>query len=140
MAGIGEFYTLSDSELKTVFDKAKDEGHDYLVKISYSSAGRPTGMPGTGFLLDMIDFYEDAYGVGKNGITDDLLRVYEKTGSLNVQAVYDLTSDFDNAVQSPPSMLPKEDVDAARKVIEEREYQAAREARPLWKKILGLEP
>lgn len=140
MAGIGEFYTLSDSELKTAFDKAKAEGHDYLVKISYTSDGIPMGMPGMGFLLDMIDFHEAAYGVGKNGITDDLVRIYEKTGSLNVQAVYELTSDFKDAAQGAESALPKEELDAAKKVIEDRQYQAALEARPFWKKLFGMEP
>lgn len=140
MAGIGEFYTLSDSELKTAFDNAKAEGHDYLVKISYTSDGIPMGMPGAGFLLDMIDFHEGAYGVGKNGVKDDLLSVYEKTGNLNIDAVYDLTADFEAATQGPPSILDREELDAAKKVIEDRQYQAALEARPLWKKLFGMEP
>lgn len=140
MAGIGEWNVLSAAEIRDAFDKAKGEGKDYLVKVSYTSQGRPMGMAGIPVLLDMIDFHEAAYGVGAASAVDDLRAIYRACGTLNIQEVYELRGAFDQAAKGNEGLLPQAALETVRGQIAQERHDAAMAARPWWKKLFGMEP
>ena len=141
MAGIGEFYTLSQSDLQAAFESAKADQKDYLVTMGYSSAGTPMGKPGFGFLLDMIDFHQGALPVSVETMEDDFLNFMREHGGSRVEGVRNLTRDFDDAVMPEGNYERIEAAcEKARARYDEEVHHARMDARPLWRKALGLQP
>lgn len=141
MAGVGEFYTLSQSELCEAFEAAKANGQDYLVKISYGVDGGLTGMPGFGFVLDLIDFHQAALPVRTDTVREDFRAFLDQYGGGSVLSVYDLSREFDTALVSEDTLDKTVGVfEDVRKQYNADMYQQSMDARPLWRKVLGLQP
>lgn len=141
MAGIGEFYTLSQSELQAVFDSAKADQKDYLARMSYASDGVPMGMSGFGFMLDMIDFHEAALPVSIDTMEDDFLAFYREHNGGSLSGVYNLTRDFGDAAMPEGNYeRVKAASEAARARYDAEVQQARMDARPWWRKALGMQP
>ena len=141
MAGIGEFYTLSQSQLRDAFDRAKADNKDYLVTMGYSSAGTPMGMAGFSFMLDMIDFHQGALPVSVETMEDDFLNFMREHGRSRVEGVHNLTRDFGDAAMPEGNYERiKAACEKARARYDEEVHQARMDARPLWRKVLGLQP
>ena len=110
MAGLGERYTLSHSDLRAAFDKAKADGKTYMAKMSYTTDGMPMGMAGFGFLLEMIDIREDTLGISPDTMEEDFLGFMRLHDDAALRGVYNLSADFEDAAMPEDSY---EDVKAA---------------------------
>lgn len=138
MAAVGKRHILRQEDIRAAFDKAQDEGKDYLVKVGYKSKGIP--MCRTGAPLDVINYNQAAYGVGKLSVAEDLRKIYRECGSLNIIAVYDLSGPFEQAVQGSENLLPQGVLETVRAEMERNACNSAVAVRPFWKKFLGLAP
>lgn len=137
-----EFETVSPEKLKERFDEARKQGKDFLVKVSYVLPSMPIVVPGAPIAINTVRVMEDTYGISKDTLADDLVDIYKGRNELNILSVYDLSESFNLNARGGTDMLPetgyKEALAQIAQLKEERE--AALKARPLWKKILGLEP
>lgn len=141
MAGIGEWNCLGASEIKAAFNRARQDGKDFLVRVRYTSQGglwAPAGIAAR-HAIEMIDFHEVAIGVGKKTCAEDLREIYKKYGSLDIVSVYRLDQDFDDAVKGNASLLPVNVTALAREVSLE-EKQAAYDDGPWYKKLFSFLP
>ena len=134
MAGVGEVNYLSPTQIREAFDSAQKEKHDFLVTVTYCSDGIPFGIPGTGFLCEMIDLHETTKTMDRTTLKDDLIAIYKEFGNLNITGVYDLSRTFD-AAKGDLSSLPTADLASARTEIDRDRAFKEWEAQPFLKRL-----
>lgn len=134
-------FSLDEDDIKDAFNKAKDQGKDYLLKVSYVLSGLPLAAP-VPVAVGISRVIEQTYAFNAETLEDDLLALYKHNGSLHIHGVYDLSGDFNASAKGTTDILPQDKYEAALKKIEayKTERAEAMAARPLWKKILGLDP
>lgn len=137
MAGLGNVYLIRDEDLTTAFEKAKADGKEFVVVMDCSSEGDGWAMPGGGGFLETIDLYERICLVGTATARDDLMQAYRENGTLQINRVYNIST---GAAAKDESLLPADALQQVRDDICAQQHQRAMEARPWWKKMLGLAP
>lgn len=123
---------LKEYELKAAFDKARQDGKDFLMVAVHST---PQILTGDGAPLHFIQIHETPVGIGKDTMTEDIRAFTETHGTyFNPGAVYAIGPSFENARKGWQDLLPL-DVFQVREQLILEEAQAAWNARPWYGKL-----
>lgn len=130
---------LREYELKAAFDKARQDGKDFLMVAVHST---PQILTGDGAPLRLIQIHETPVGIGKDTMTEDLRAFTKAHGAyFNPGAVYPIGPSFEEARKGWSDLLPLDVFHVREELILEeaqakiKAEQAAWNARPWYGKL-----
>lgn len=135
MSRKGDSYFLSEQELAAAFERAKADGQDYLVCMRYADA--PAGR----FSVERLDSYEKALAVTMDSREDDFEAFLKDKPNARIHAVYNLSRAFAEAAMPEGNYKRTQaSFDKVKARLDAAAYQKRMDERPLWRKVLGLQP
>lgn len=139
MAGLGEFYSVSDQQLKAAFDSARNEGAEFLLKTGYSSSGGPFGIKGSGHFIELIDFHEDTFSTTRATMASDIRGYLEQHKDAQLKSVYTTEATFDKAELNGAvfESIERRFI-AIRDNVAAEDYQKRMAARPFLWRLFGI--
>lgn len=124
-------------ELKQAFDAAIALKQDYLLWVMYTNKNPEYRLKG----YHRISVHEALLGVRKDSVAENIQTFMNAYPDARLFMVVDLSREFANA-KRPKSLYPdlKSDFDRAQSAAQEKYHQERMDARPWWRKVLGLQP
>jgi hypothetical protein len=128
-----KWHPLTQSELKTAFDKAREDGKDFLMVVVHSTPDvQKFGM--------LLNIHETPVGLGKDTIAEEVREISKKFGlHFNIGAVYAVGPAFEAAQKGWVEIMPVDVLQVREQLIVENE-QAQWDARPWYSKLFSSRP
>lgn len=124
-------------ELRTAYDAAKARGQDYLLWVMFTKVAEGPRVSG----YSNISVHEALLEAREGSVATDIQNFMDEHPKATLFMVMDLSREFEKA-QRPKIRFPalKADFDRVQAEAQERFQQARIDARPWWRKVLGLQP
>ena len=128
---------VSQDELRTAYDAAKARGQDYLLWVMFTKVAEGPRVSG----YSNVSVHEALLEAREGCVASDIQNFMDAHPKANLFMVMDLSREFEKA-QRPKIRFPelKADFDRAQSAAQEKFQQARMDARPWWRKVLGLQP